>query len=100
MRRSAKIPKPSPPSPPYRRICAWCQADLGSLWVGSTAHSYGICLPCIQRYFPDLYESDGPVESARTVPDTPDAQNAEVEDADTASAKRSRTVASQASERD
>jgi hypothetical protein len=82
MRRSAKIPKPSPPSSPYRRICAWCHADLGSLWPGSQAHSYGICSPCTHRYFPDLYEADGQAEPSLAVPATPDAPH---EDTDTAS---------------
>lgn len=94
MRRSAKIANPSPHSSPFRRICAWCQADLGPLWADSQAHSYGICPTCKQRYFPDLYEADEPVESARTVPDTPDRQHAEHEDADTTSDQRSRVVPS------
>ena len=94
MRRSAKIPKPSPPSSRYRRICAWCQADLGSLWAGSPAHSYGICPQCMQRYFPDLFATDPPIESARPVLDTSTTQNAEVEDADTASGQHSRVASS------
>jgi hypothetical protein len=94
MRRSAKIPKPSPPSSPFRRICAWCHADLGSLWAGSTAHSYGICSPCRQRYFPNLYESERPAEPIRTVPDTPDIQEAEYDNADAVSGERSRVAPS------
>jgi hypothetical protein len=94
MRRRAKIPKPSPSSSRYRRICAWCQADLGSLWDGSPAHSYGICPLCMQRYFPDLFELERPTESARPVPDTSNVQNAEVEDADTASDQHSRGASS------
>jgi hypothetical protein len=94
MRRSAKLSKPSPPSSPHRRICAWCHIDLGPLWAGSTAHSYGICPSCIQRYFPDLYEADRPADVARTVPDTHDAQDVVHEDADAVSGERSRVVSS------
>jgi hypothetical protein len=50
-------PGPSPQPPVYRRICAWCRADMGPMWPGSRANSYGICPACIQCYFPDLYES-------------------------------------------
>jgi hypothetical protein len=94
MRRSAKIRKPSPPSSPYRRICAWCHADLGPLWPGSTAHSYGICRPCMQRNFPDLYTSDQLAEASGTTPDTPNAQDAEHEDTDTSSGEHSRMAPS------
>lgn len=58
MPESATMPKSLSPSSPFRRICAWCNTDLGSLWTGSVAHSYGICSPCIQRYFPELYQTD------------------------------------------
>jgi hypothetical protein len=58
MRRPAPPPK-TPAAPTlFRRICAWCHADLGSIWPDSQTNSYGICPVCIQRYFPDLYEPD------------------------------------------
>jgi hypothetical protein len=61
MRRPAPAPK-TPVAPTlFRRICAWCHADLGALWPDSQTNSYGICPACSQRYFPDLYEPDASI---------------------------------------
>ena len=38
----------------YRRICAWCSTDLGALTYHSDYHSYGICVDCVQQFYPDL----------------------------------------------
>ena len=41
-----------------RRICSWCSSDLGELTHQSEEPSYGICLDCAHRYFPDLYTAE------------------------------------------
>jgi hypothetical protein len=48
-----------------RRICSWCSSDLGELTHQSEEPSYGICLDCAHRYFPDLYTAE---EHAMTLP--------------------------------
>jgi hypothetical protein len=91
MPRSAN-PTPSAAPTAYRRLCAWCRTDLGPLWPGSQANSYGICIACTQRYFPDLYDSDGTDTQTFLRPgDADEAPNA-VAGAD--SAVQSREVAS------
>jgi hypothetical protein len=42
----------------YRRICSWCSSDLGELTYHSEEPSYGICLDCAHRYFPELYTAE------------------------------------------
>jgi hypothetical protein len=91
------IPKSSPPSSPFRRICAWCHTDLGPLWPGSRAHSYGICPACLRRYFPDLYETDG----TKAQPHEPQPRSEQrPEDIDERSAELGQAASLGASERD
>ena len=39
-----------------RKVCAWCQADMGEIeGKGETGTTHGICPACQVKYFPELY---------------------------------------------